>query len=123
MRLMTRLNEDNLGSSHDPGSIYSSRGRVPAITAGGNSRYIMEERVNDKTAKLEVRVRRLLPQEAARVHGFVGMHGLKGTDAELWEMTGNSVCLDVSRALATGVKAYYFTEWMKGHVRSCHRED
>jgi len=112
--------DSNIGTVHDPNAMWWKGAPCPSITAFGNSRIIagLAPKRNNNKGIQNLEARRLQPSECLRVMGFEGRHTIShGSEESRYEMAGNSVHVNVSRALASVVKAYYCPQWMKMNLR------
>ena len=101
------------------------------MTAAGNTGWFVTQQIG-KRHRPAIGVRRLQGHECMKIAGFVGRHSIDGPDGELdpdfteserFEMANNAICVELSRAIFTGVKAYYDTDWFAQHVHTQERSN
>jgi hypothetical protein len=132
LRWGLRPNDNGIGKFTDANRLNSADfGLAPGMTAAGNTGWFVTQQIG-KRHRPAIGVRRLQGHECMKIAGFVGRHSIDGPDGELdpdfteserFEMANNAICVELSRAIFTGVKAYYDTDWFAQHVHTQERSN
>ena len=125
-----RPNDNGIGKFTDANRLNAADyGIAPGMTAAGNTGWYTSFKAGKKGAS-KFGIRRLQGHECLRIAGFTEKHSLdladgsrdpSFTESERFEMANNAICVELSRAIFKGVRAYYDTEWFKGQIKEQER--